>query len=128
MSSVRYLVVDPDGTITYGLTATGGEFAKAIQENVGDVNVVERVPVDVDLAMYHCRQAAPSALVNLVAAVVVTAHWGRAPERYTGTVVFSGGGPTGQESASLGEETEEYVRGLAAFACRRSGLPGTRPK
>jgi hypothetical protein len=127
MNSIRYLVIDPDGAIEEGLASTEDEFTKAIRDHVGGEAEVERVEVDVDLAMHHARDAAPSAPVNLIAAVVVTAHWGRTPEQYTGTVIVSGGGPTGGKSASLGEDAEKYVRGLADFTRRRAGFPSETP-
>lgn len=125
---IRYLAIDPDGAITERFAATEEAFTNAVWEVVGAPDQVERVEVDVDLAMYHGGREALSAPVNLVAAVIVTAHWGRSPEQYTGTVVVTGGGPIGHESASLGEDAEKYVRGLADFACRRSGLPGNSPR
>ncbi|OXM69609.1 hypothetical protein [Amycolatopsis vastitatis] len=128
MVGIRYLVIDPDGSVAAGHASTPDEFADVLRAHVGDAPDVERIDVDVDLTMYRCRRAFPPAPANLVAAVVVTAHWGRAPEQYTGTVVFSGGGPNGHEFATLSDDAERYVRGLAAFACRRSGLPGGTPR
>lgn len=123
MNGLRYLVIEPGGAVSAKFAATGDDLADALQVHLcGDD--VECIDVAPDLRMYHVQGKRAPASENPLAAVVVAAHWGRTPRRYTGTVIFTGGGQAGQVPATLGDDVEQHIRGLADFVRRRTGLTG----
>ncbi|MFD6073252.1 hypothetical protein [Amycolatopsis lurida] len=120
-TGVRFLAVSPSGEIIERLVPPE-RLLMSVRGAIGCTELLS-LHLDTDLAMYVCQGGAVEHQhdTNLFAAVVLTAHWGRAPQAYSGTAVFVGGRDEANNHQSLSDTTAQFVRDMIGWATTRRG-------